>query len=140
MGNGYTGDVSPTEAWEILRNDPGSVLIDVRTAAEWQFVGVPDLSGIDKEIVLAEWITFPHGAPNPDFANQVKEAVGDDDRILLFLCRSGQRSQSAAAMLNAAGYPRCYNILEGFEGNKDATGHRGKVGGWKVANLPWIQG
>lgn len=140
MSNGYAGDISPKQAWDILQDDANSVLVDVRTAAEWQFVGVPDLSSVDKEIVLAEWITFPNGTPNADFSSQVTGAIGEGDKVLLFLCRSGQRSQGAAATLTAAGYTRCYNILEGFEGNKDASGHRGAVGGWKIAGLPWKQG
>lgn len=140
----YAGDIPPKEAWRILSEEQDSVLIDVRTGAEWQFVGVPRLDEIGKQVVLAEWIRFPGGAINPDFVAQVQDAVrktaGDGDPALLFLCRSGQRSQGAAAALTQAGYSRCYNILEGFEGDKDADGHRGTGGGWKVAGLPWAQG
>jgi len=137
----YKGDIPVKTAWELLTEEPTAVLIDVRTAAEWQFVGVPVLDSIGKQLVLAEWIRFPGGAPNPDFIAQVVDAVGEDkDASLLFLCRSGQRSQGAAAALTQAGYANCYNILEGFEGDKDTDGHRGGIGGWKVAGLPWAQG
>ncbi|NMM43524.1 rhodanese-like domain-containing protein [Rhodospirillaceae bacterium KN72] len=141
MGGGYTGDVTPSEAWEILEKETDALLVDVRTAAEWQFVGVPVLDGLGKEAILVEWIKFPGGAPNGDFVAQVKSAIPDGtDPAILFLCRSGQRSMGAAAALTQAGFSRCYNILDGFEGNKDADGHRGKTGGWKVAGLPWAQG
>ncbi|MEQ8442263.1 MAG: rhodanese-like domain-containing protein [Alphaproteobacteria bacterium] len=138
---GYKDDIPIQGAWDILKDEPGAALIDVRTAAEWQFVGVPILDSIGKQTVLVEWIRFPGGAANPDFVQQVVDAVGDDkDASLLFLCRSGQRSQGAATALTQAGYTNCYNILEGFEGDKDTDGHRGRVGGWKVAGLPWAQG
>ncbi|MDF1747688.1 MAG: rhodanese-like domain-containing protein [Alphaproteobacteria bacterium] len=144
MGTGYAGDITPKEAWKLLQDEPDAVLVDVRTAAEWQFVGVPVLNALGKQPVLVEWIRFPGGTPNPDFTAQVKEAVsenvGDGDPAIVFLCRSGQRSQGAAAALTQEGYSRCFNILEGFEGDKNADGQRGKVGGWKVAGLPWGQG
>lgn len=140
MNGQYAGDITPSDAWKILQEEADSVLVDVRTVAEWQYVGVPVLDGIGKQVVLAEWIHFPGGAPNHDFVAQVRDAVGQGDPALLFLCRSGQRSMGAAAALTHAGFSRCYNILDGFEGNKDAEGHRGTVGGWKVAELPWGQG
>ena len=116
------------------------MLVDVRTAAEWQFVGVPVLDRIGKQLVLAEWVHFPGGSPNPNFIAQIKDAVAGDDPTILFLCRSGQRSQAAAVAVTQAGFTKCYNILEGFEGDKDAEGRRGRIGGWKVAGLPWVQG
>lgn len=141
MSGGYTGDITPQEAWKILENEPDALLIDVRTAAEWQFVGVPALQPIGKQVLLVEWIQYPGGALNGAFVDQVKDGVPEGgDPALLFLCRSGQRSQGAAAALTQAGYSRCYNILEGFEGNHDGSGHRGTTGGWKVAGLPWAQG
>ena len=140
MGSGYAGDITPSEAWKLLQEEPDAVLVDVRTAAEWQFVGVPVLDGLGKQAILAEWIRFPGGASNPDFVAQVKDAVGEGDPTIVFLCRSGQRSQGAAAALTQMGYSRCYNILEGFEGDKNAEGRRGQIGGWKVAGLPWAQG
>lgn len=140
MSGAYAGDITPKDAWKILEDEKDSVLIDVRTAAEWQFVGVPVLDGLGKQTVLVEWIRFPGGVSNAEFVEQVKGAVGGGDPALLFLCRSGQRSQGAAAALTQVGFSRCYNILEGFEGDKDGEGHRGRVGGWKVAGLPWAQG
>lgn len=136
----YAGDITPQDAWTLLAEDPDSVLVDVRTAAEWQFVGVPVLDQIGKRAILVEWIGFPDGAQNQHFVEQVSQAVGAGDTQIVFLCRSGARSMGAASALTLAGYPRCYNILEGFEGDKDAAGHRGAVNGWKVAGLPWAQG
>ncbi len=136
----YAGDVSPTEAWKILHEEPAAELIDVRTDAEFSFVGVPDLSKMGKKLHRISWKVFPSMAANPHFADAVREAVPDTSAPLLFLCRSGQRSQSAAIAMTALGYGRCYNISEGFEGDKDGAGHRGTVGGWKVHGLPWSQG
>ncbi len=135
----YAGDKTPQETWDMVSGQSGAVLIDVRSSAEWAFVGVPDLSDAGKEAVLIAWQEFPDMAVNPVFADQVRSAVPDPSTPLLFLCRSGQRSQAAAAALTAIGYDACFNVLEGFEGNKDDAGHRGTVGGWKFHNLPWKQ-
>ena len=138
-GDGYAGDVSPKEAWEILEREPQAALVDVRTKPEWGFVGVPDLSELGKQALLIEWQAYPSMQVNPSFAEDVAAAGVPKDAPILFLCRSGARSRSAAQALTALGYSACYNISEGFEGGHDATGHRGTVGGWKVAKLPWKQ-
>lgn len=136
----YAGDVTPAEAWSRLEADAGTVLIDVRTDAEFNYVGRPDLASIGKDVALVSWVDFPAGARNPDFVEEVKDLGVTPDQTILFLCRSGVRSRHTAAVMTQAGYPNCYNVLEGFEGDKDASGHRGTVGGWKVAGLPWKQG
>jgi rhodanese-related sulfurtransferase len=130
----YFGAVTPAEARALLDSDPAARLIDVRTRAEWDYVGrVPGS-------VLIEWTTYPDGAPNPQFVDELRRAVGETGAPVLFLCRSGHRSDSAARAATAAGYTRAFNVLEGFEGNKDADGHRGNLGGWRKAGLPWVQG
>ena len=136
----YAGDVSPTEAWAMLERDPDACLIDVRTDAEWRYVGLPALQGIGRRTVCVSWLRFPDNAANHRFADQVKEQGIRPDQTVLLICRSGQRSQSAAIALTALGFDRCFNVAEGFEGDQDAVGHRGTMGGWKVAGLPWQQG
>lgn len=142
-GGAYAGDASPEEAWEVLSSEPGAALIDVRTAAEWTFVGVPDLSGIDAPLVRAEWQTYPSMQVDPEFTTRLEEALAAagsrPDSALFFLCRSGARSAAAARAMTAAGYSRCFNVAGGFEGMRDDAGHRGTVEGWKAANLPWVQ-
>lgn len=135
----YAGDISPQTAWEILTDDPDAVLIDVRTDAEWKYVGVPDLSTLGKNPLLLSWKIFPEMEVNPNFAEQVSAAGVGQDHTVVLICRSGQRSAAAAEALTAAGFRRCYNIAEGFEGDKDTSGHRGRTDGWKVRGLPWIQ-
>ncbi|MGZ8177215.1 rhodanese-like domain-containing protein [Williamsia sp. SKLECPSW1] len=134
----YAGDLSVQQAWDILTEDPDAVLVDVRTQAEWNYVGVPDLSSIGKRALLLEWVSFPDGARNTRFADQLREAGVSDDQTVLFLCRSGQRSIGAAETATAVGVQKAYNIAEGFEGGLDADGHRGAVG-WKAQGLPWRQ-
>ena len=132
MGLSYEGALTPNEAQEVLSETPGAKLVDVRTRAELDWVGrVPDAV----EVELQSW---PGGRPNPDFMKQLEQKV-DKDAPVLFLCRSGGRSHNAAMMATQAGYAECYNVLEGFEGDKDAAGHRGKKGGWRFAGLPWTQ-
>lgn len=128
--------LSLEEAWELLRNDPGAVLVDVRSMAEWNFVGVPDLTSIEKEVRLVEWTSYPTGTPNPEFVGRAAGGIQSDQHILL-LCRSGARSQAAAQSLKAAGYANAHNISAGFEGDLGPDRHR--HGGWKD-HLPWIQG
>jgi len=136
--------VSVDEAWSRLKADAGSVLIDVRTIAEWAYVGLPDLSSIGKRPVLVEWQGFPDDRQNTAFVERVTEALNplgaDHDTELFFICRSGQRSLKAAQAMAAAGYRRCRNVADGFEGPLDANRHRGQIGGWKARGLPWAQG
>jgi rhodanese-related sulfurtransferase len=136
----YAGDVTPKKAWEILAEEPGAVLVDVRTDAEWGFVGIPDLSEHGKDLVRVPWQQFPSMAMNADFAGQVAANGVDRSATLFFLCRSGQRSHAAAVAMTAAGFGPCYNVADGFEGPPDAERHRGTVAGWKFDGLPWRQG
>ncbi len=137
----YAGDVSAGEAWRVLSENPQAILVDVRTRAEWSFVGLVDLAAAGKEPLLAEWQVFPAMTPNPSFVSDVVGALGAERKSepVLFLCRSGARSKAAAIALTGEGFTRCYNIDGGFEGNLDADRHRGRSNGWKASGLPWIQ-
>lgn len=136
----YAGDLSAEEAWALLQSDPKARLIDVRTQAEWNFVGLPDLSGLGRDVALVEWQMFPTMQVNPDFVAAAQgTADGDKDAPVLFLCRSGARSRSAAIALTRAGHTRAYNVAGGFEGDLDGARHRGQRNGWKAAGLPWKQ-
>jgi rhodanese-related sulfurtransferase len=135
----YAGDLSPDEAFELLAGNPEAVLVDVRTRAEWSYVGTPDLSGVGRDVVLAEWVSFPDGERNPRFLEAVGAAVTDPGTPVVFLCRSGVRSVAAAEAATAAGFTAAYNVTEGFEGPSDGAGHRGTAAGWKVRGLPWKQ-
>jgi rhodanese-related sulfurtransferase len=140
----YAGDVDVSEAWNLLSSDPKAQLVDVRTAAEWTFVGLPDLSGLGRAVHTIEWQSFPAMEINTDFIDVAKDALRrsgvDENTPLLMLCRSGARSRAAATALTRAGFKRAYNIAGGFEGNLDHDGHRGSTTGWKAAGLPWRQG
>jgi rhodanese-related sulfurtransferase len=139
----YAGDIDARQAWEMLASDATAQLIDVRTAAEWTYVGLPDLAPLGRQVHAIEWQSFPSGEINPDFARvaaeDVKRAGAANDTPLLFLCRSGARSKAAAIAMTRAGFTRAYNISGGFEGNLDGDGHRGRVNGWKASGLPWRQ-
>ena len=132
-------DVSPRHVWEALRNDPGAELVDVRTDAEWSWVGLPDLAEAGKKPVLISWQLPPKMEVNADFAEQLGKAGLTPDRKLYFLCRSGARSLAAAKAAVAAGFPNSFNVAGGFEGPLDDAGHRGAKGGWKASGLPWRQ-
>jgi rhodanese-related sulfurtransferase len=136
---GYTGDVAPTTAWKILSERKDAILIDVRTRAEWSYVGQPDLGPIGKKLALVEWQVFPSMQPNPEFVGALSGAITNKEAPLLFICRSGARSAAAAKAMTAAGYSTCLNVADGFEGPLDAQGKRGSAGGWKAAGLPWRQ-
>ena len=138
--NGYAGDVLPKTAWRILEEIPEALLIDVRTTAEWAYVGGPDVRAIGKTPVTIEWQIFPSMQVDADFATKLKERIGPvQDAPLLMLCRSGARSAAAARAMTAAGYRRCFNVANGFEGVLDDAGHRGGTSGWKADGLPWSQ-
>tara|TARA_B100000029_G_C16971908_1_gene740331 strand:- start:75 stop:509 length:435 start_codon:yes stop_codon:yes gene_type:complete len=136
----YAGDVTPNEAWKILETEDQSVLVDCRTKPEWSYVGVPNLSPIAKKHLNISWQIYPEMEISQSFQSELKAACSDKNTTLLFLCRSGVRSIDAAVSATEAGYTNSYNILEGFEGDKDEQGHRGAIGGWKFHHLPWRQG
>jgi rhodanese-related sulfurtransferase len=135
----YAGDLTPDEAYQMLASRPEAILVDVRTKAEWSYVGVPDLSEVGRSPVLSEWVTFPDGAPNPRFLDDLTAAAPSKTAPVVFLCRSGVRSVAAAQAATAAGFTAAYNVTEGFEGPSDESGHRGTAAGWKVRGLPWRQ-
>ena len=130
LGLPYSGALTPQEAWNVWQLAPGAKLVDVRTRAEWDWVGrIPGA-------VEIEWSSYPGSQPNADFLAQLKQQV-DKESLVMILCRSGVRSHNAACLATEAGYTECYNVLEGFEGDVDGNGQRGKVGGWRHAGLPW---
>jgi rhodanese-related sulfurtransferase len=134
----YAGDITPEEAWKLLSENPEAVLVDVRTDAEWRFVGVPDLSGLGRDVVYIEWNSVS-GTRNENFVADLLEQVPPRaDRPVVFLCRSGNRSIGAAEAATEVGIAPSYNVLDGFEGHLDEVGHRG-VTGWRAIGLPWRQ-
>jgi rhodanese-related sulfurtransferase len=137
-------NVDVEAAWQVLKSRRGAQLIDVRTRAEWAYVGIPDLGPLNKRAVLVEWQTFPDQAVEPRFvehlAGELKMLGVKPDDDLFFICRSGGRSLAAAKAMAVMGYDACHNVAGGFEGPLDDERHRGTVGGWKAAGLPWRQG
>ena len=132
-------NVPPRQVWEALKQNPEAQLVDVRTDAEWNFVGLPDLSESGKQLVLIPWQLYPSMELNTGFGDQLKQAGFTPQHHIYFLCRSGGRSMAAAKAAAAAGFPHVYNIAEGFEGPVDGEGHRGTEAGWKAEGLPWRQ-
>ncbi|WP_076591939.1 rhodanese-like domain-containing protein [Herminiimonas arsenitoxidans] len=131
----YAGALTPQEAYALLQNDPKVKLVDVRTTAERDWIGRPDIAA--EQHTAVQWNLYPGGIPNPDFLPQL-EQVADKDTVLLFLCRGAVRSRHAAKLATENGYANSFDVLEGFEGDKDADGHRKNVNGWCKAGLPWI--
>lgn len=131
----YAGAVTPQEAFALLHGDPGVKLIDVRTLAERDWVGRVILP--EPQHLAIQWSMYPGGAQNPDFMRQLEQQANRDD-TLLFLCRSGVRSRYAAKLATESGFTNCYDILEGFEGDRNEQGHRKSMGGWCMQGLPWV--
>ena len=128
----YAGALLPEEAYALLQAKPTTKLVDVRTRAECNWVGrIPNA-------VEIEWQSYPGMQRNEQFLVQLEQAVSKEVPVF-FMCRSGGRSSAAAAAATQAGYTECYNVLEGFEGDKDEEGHRGLRNGWKAKKLPWSQ-
>lgn len=131
----YAGDLTPQQSWELLASNPRAVLVDVRTRDEWQVIGVPTLTDLNKEVVFIEWATA--FGPNPNFLTQLEEAgvLPGYSQPIIFLCRSGNRSIGAAIAATQAGFGQSYNVLEGFEGDADPQGQR-TLNGWRLRGLP----
>ncbi len=128
----YEGALTPVEAWQVLQHIPQARLVDVRARAEW------DLVGMIPGAVQIEWQTYPGWHPNPYFIAQLRQAV-DRESLVMFICRSGSRSHRAAEAATREGWLDCYNVLEGFEGDRDKVTQQRNVNGWKKAGLPWVQ-
>ena len=129
----YAGALLPAEAYALMQSLPGAKLVDVRTSAELEWVGrVPGSYAI-------EWNAWPGGGRNPNFVAEF-ELLIEKNAIAMFLCRSGVRSHNAAIAVTENGHAGAYNVLQGFEGDKDESGQRNKLGGWRFAGLPWTQG
>ena len=131
MGLTYAGALLPSEAHALMK--AGAKLVDVRTKPELLYVGQ-----IPGSIAL-EWQSYPGGRPNPGFIGELATVTKKDEPVM-FICRSGARSHGAAEAAMEAGWRETYNVLEGFEGDKDDQQHRNSVGGWRKAGLPWVQG
>jgi rhodanese-related sulfurtransferase len=141
---GYAGDVSAREAWDMLAKDSSAVLIDCRSSAEWTFVGIADLSSLNRKPALIAWQAWqanprPGMVANPQFTDDVAKLGVTPDTRMIFMCRSGGRSMAAAIAMTKKGFHRCYNMTGGFEGGHDPKGRRGTSAGWKAAGLPWAQ-
>ena len=132
-------NISPPQVWDALREEPLAQLVDVRTDAEWTYVGLTDLAAAGKQPVLIPWQIFPQMEVNAGFVEQLRQAGFTPEQHIYFLCRSGVRSLAAAQAAQAAGFGHVFNVADGFEGNPDGEGHRGRVAGWKAAGLPWRQ-
>ncbi|MDF3047994.1 MAG: glpE [Candidatus Midichloriaceae bacterium] len=135
----YRGDLSPKNSWELLYRERDSYVVDVRTQAEWRFVGVPDLGELEDRLIKIEWRSFPNMEVNANFAAELMKVVANKASHLIFMCRTGARSREAANFMANLGYINCYNVLYGFEGDLDENGHRGNISGWKAEKLAWRQ-
>jgi rhodanese-related sulfurtransferase len=142
-GVGYSADLLAADAYALLAGEASSVLIDVRTQAEWAYVGTPDLEPLGKTPFFLEWQSFPSMRVDEHFAGRLaatlQSAGVERGATLVFLCRSGARSRHAAIAMTTAGWAPCINVLDGFEGRLDASRKRGRAGGWKAVGLPWMQ-
>ncbi|MGB2831580.1 MAG: rhodanese-like domain-containing protein [Methylotenera sp.] len=126
----YTGELTPREAFDMMQQDPATVLVDVRSRAELELVGkVPQAAHI-------EWAFYPGMVANAEFSAQLQAQIGKDQTIV-FMCRTGGRSHNAAVVAQQLGYSRVFNMLEGFEGEANELKQRTQINGWKHASLPW---
>ncbi len=128
----YAGDISPGEAWKMLDDNPSAALVDVRTPAEWNYVGVPDLSSVGKQPLFVPWLFFPSMEVNQNFAEHLENAGLDREAPLLFICRSGARSRSAAIAMTARGFKQLLQRrqrLRGRRGQDASPRHRVRLEG-----------
>lgn len=139
----YGGDLTVRQCWDLLGESDDTFLIDVRTSAEWAYVGLPKLASGMRDLILQEWQLFPQMSVDQQFSDKLQAVLmtagADANSTLCFLCRSGVRSLAAAVEMTATGYRNTFNVTGGFEGDLDEYGHRGARNGWKAEGLPWHQ-
>ncbi len=137
--------INPSEAFELLKKDDNSILVDVRTHEEFDSIGIANSEEFSNRMILLPWQLMPEMEINEDFTEILEEEIeklfGDDakDVKIIFMCRSGARSYQAANQVLDAGYQNCFNLTSGFEGDFNEASERGKVNGWKAEALPWGQ-
>ena len=132
-------NISSQECFKKLSIEVHSHLIDVRTKPEWIYIGVPDLSSINKKVIFISWQVYPEMEINKFFENQILESNIKKDDNHYFICRSGQRSHDAAKFLDSRSFSNCFNVIDGFEGNLNHERQRASIDGWQFNNLPWKQ-
>ena len=135
----YAGDVTVSTCWSALIQQPNAVLLDVRTQAEWQFTGTADLSSLNKKTRLISWRHYPQMQLNPQFVTEVEKHLRNKNTPIYCICKTGGRSAEAALALTQAGYTACFNVIDGYEGDRNTRGQRGQINGWKASHLPWEQ-
>jgi len=137
--------VTPEEAFEELKKDQNAVLVDVRTFEEFNFVGFVNPSDFGNRMILLPWQLYPQMQENAEFASTLAQGLSElgfedaNETKIFFLCRTGGRSNAAAAFSQNCGYKNCFNIISGFEGELNSGNHRGQFNGWKASSLPWRQ-
>ena len=109
-----------------IKDNPKSVLLDVRTKEEWNN-GKPDGDKIGLKTYFLS-LQFKGKILNQNFLEEFKNLKIDQDNEILISCGTGGRSQRAAEILTTKGY-KCSNISDGFLGNDEDIG-------WKENNLP----
>jgi rhodanese-related sulfurtransferase len=134
--SGYAGELTASEVVRYCAAHSDGVIVDVRTDAEWQSVGVVDAANLQAQVVYLSWRMLPQMQINPDFLTQLTKCVPDVASAIFFLCRSGVRSYEAATMMAEHGYTHCFNIIGGCESVADGSG---RPNGWKAEGMPWVQ-
>ncbi|MDX2083191.1 MAG: rhodanese-like domain-containing protein [Rickettsiales bacterium] len=135
--------ITPNAAFELLKNDSQSAIIDVRTFEEFASIGIIAADQFDNRMILLPWQLAPEMKINQEFDKnldlETKKLFGskNQEAKIIFICRSGARSTQAALKAQANGYKNCYNLINGFEGDADEFSQRGKINGWKAQSLPW---
>ncbi len=130
---------SSLDCFRMLSINQNSHLIDVRTKPEWDYVGIPDLSSIKKQVLCISWKIYPEMRVNKNFEKQIIKSNIKKNNNLYFICRSGKRSYDATKFLISKGYTNCFNVYDGFEGKLNQHHKRTSIDGWKFHNLPWKQ-
>lgn len=133
--------LSPEKAWQLMQEEPRTVLVDIRSSMEYLFVGHPTGS------VHIPWIDEPDWTVNPHFVTDIRKLMlggaicvtGEGCAAVILICRSGKRSLDAGKALLKSGFQRVYHVDEGFEGELNEHHQRSSSGGWRFHGLPWEQ-
>ena len=134
----YKRNLLPKMAVEKLQNNPQALFVDVRSKAEYKYVGYPENS------ILIPWIDDPDWEPNPEvFSDSVMQELDGCENLLnteiILICRSGYRSNDALKCLENKGFTQVSHVASGFEGDLDEDDHRGNLNGWRHDGMPWSQ-
>lgn len=107
-------DINSIAAWNIINNNLGAILIDVREDYELENE-TSRINLLKHQVINLPWLSLINDTASDNFIDQLNLKIPHKEVTLLFICKLGIRSKKAALVASSLGFNNCYNIFDGFE-------------------------